>query len=258
MRHRVRGVHTACVLGLVILSGCASLLPLSPLAPFFPADSLDGTLIDALAHEQYTRVEHCQERKSCPQDHYTRALIALFQSRERALGSFQQVQALAQNSRIASLSASWIDVLQANGNGPSFLQVQGAGVKLTEHFVWETLERELAGANAQVRVLFRDRATRIGVVADAPVSATQDRIMIPRDADQGATARENEQRSTSKEKDPATVHALRKQLQERERLLAERDYRLAVMSKQLDDLKRIDQDSRQRQRSVRPSATITP
>ena len=82
--------------------------------------------------------------------------------------------------------------------------------------------------------------------------------MIPRDSDQGITTRENDQRPTPKEKDQTTVHALRKQLQERERLIAERDYRLAVMSKQLDDLKRIDQDGRERRRSVRPSATITP
>ena len=257
MRHRGRSVQAAFVLGLGVLSGCASLLPPSPLAPFFSTGAADGTLIDALAHEQYTRVEHCQERKFCPQDHYTRALIELFQSRERALASFQQVQALAPNSRVAHLSASWIDVIQANGNGPSFLQAQGAGVKLTEHFVWEALERELAGANEQVRQLFRDRATRVGV-ADAPVSASQDRTMIPRDVDQGATAREHDQRPTSKEKDQATVNALRKQLQERERLLAERDYRLSVMSRQLDDLKRIDQETREGRRSVRPSATLTP
>ncbi len=35
------------------------------------------------------------------------------------------------------LSASWIDVLQANSNSPSFLQVQSPGAKLTEHFVWD-------------------------------------------------------------------------------------------------------------------------
>ena len=48
------------ILGLGLLSGCASILPPSPLAPFFVPDSADAKLIDALAHEQYTRIEHCQ------------------------------------------------------------------------------------------------------------------------------------------------------------------------------------------------------
>ena len=254
MSPKVPSLQVALLLGLVMLSGCASLLPPSPLAPFFLADSADATLIDALAHEQYTRVAGCQARTVCPQEHYTQGLIALFQSRDRALASFQQVQTLAPNSRVATLSASWVDVLQANSNSPSFLQVQSPGARLTEHFVWDVLERELAEANNQVRHLFRDRAARIGVVAEGPIAAPRARTMLPRDQDQGTTPKASDQRSTAE----AMVHVLQKQLQEQERLLAERDYRLNVMSNQLNDLKRIDQESRHRQRSVRPSATVTP
>ena len=96
---------------------------------------------------------------------------------------------------------------------------KNAGVKLTEHFVWEVLERELTAD--QVRNFFHDRAARVGIVADGPVRAIQGRAMIPRDTDQGTTGRENDQRPTSGEKDQATVHALQKQLQERERLIAD-------------------------------------
>src|SRR4051812_29499095 len=97
MKNTVWSIQATFVLGLGVLSGCAGLFPPSPLAPVLLADPADGKLIEALAHEQYTRVENCQARKSCPQDQYIRGLIALFQSRERALESFQEAKAKAPN-----------------------------------------------------------------------------------------------------------------------------------------------------------------
>lgn len=241
MRNRVWTIQAACVLGLGVLSGCASLLPPSPLAPVLLADPADVTLIEALAHEQYTRVESCGARKSCPQDHYTRGLIALFQSRERAVAAFQQVRSVAPNSRLATLSSSWIDLLQASGSGLSFLNVQSPGVpKVTEDFVWEALERELDGANESVRGLFSERAKRVGELTDRRPVTSQNQATSPKDTDQ------------------ETVQALHKRLHERERTLAERDQQIHVMSSQLDALKRIDQDTRVRRRPLRPSVTVAP
>ena len=245
MRQRVGSVQAACILGLGMLSGCASLLPPSPLAPFFAPDSADTKLIQALAHEQNTRVERCHERKSCPQDHYTQALIALFQSRERALASFQQVRSVAPHTRLATSSTSWMDLLQANGASFKLLDAPSIGA-VTEDFVWETLERELADGNESLRQLFSARAKRVGELAERPIRV---RAGVPQDKDLG---------SVSREKDQATVQALQRQLQERERIIAERDHRLAVMSSQLDDLKRIELDSKERRRPIRPSATVTP
>jgi hypothetical protein len=242
MRKRVQTIQAACILGLGILSGCASILSPSPLAPFLVADAADSTLIEALAHEQYTRVESCHERQSCPQDHYTQGLIALFQRREWAVASFQQVRSVAPNSRFASSSTSWIDLLQASGSGLSFLAVQSAAVsKVTEDFVWEALERERGEANEEVRHLFGDRAQRIGRVTDSPPLRSQGQPTIPRDEDQ------------------ATVQALQRRLQERERTLAERDQRIDLLASQLNALKRIDQDTtRDRRPLLRPSTIAAP
>jgi len=249
MRQGVRSLQAACMLGLGMLSGCASLLPPSPLAPFFVPDSADAKLLEALTHEQYARVKRCQERKSCPQDHYTQALIALFQSRERALVSFQQVRSVAPHTRLATSSTSWMDLLQANGARFKLLDAPSIGAStVTEDFVWETLEREFADGNESLRQLFSARAKRVGELAERP-GATPVRAGVPQDKDLG---------SVSREKDQATVQALQRQLQERERIIAERDHRLAVMSNQLEDLKRIELDSKERRRPVRPSATVTP
>jgi hypothetical protein len=205
-------------------------------------DPADGKLSEALAHEQYTRVESCQARKSCPQDQYTRGLIALFQSRERALESFQQVRALAPNSRIASMSTSWIELLQASGSGLSVLNVQQAGVpKVTEDFVWEALERELEGANETVRGLFGERAKRVGGLMDRRPVISQDPATSPKEPDQAAT-----------------IQALQKRLQERERTIAQRDQQMKVIASQLEDLKRIEKDTHDRRKAVRSSAIVAP
>jgi len=205
-------------------------------------DPADGKLIEALAHEQYTRVESCQARKSCPQDQYTRGLIALFQSRERALESFQQAKALAPNSRIATMSTSWIELLQARGSGLSVLNVQQAGVpKVTEDFVWEAVERELEGANETVRGLFSERAKRVGGVMDRRPVVSQDPATSPRDPDQAAT-----------------IQALQKRLQERERTIAQREQQMKVIASQLEDLKRIEQDTHERRKAVRSSTIVAP
>jgi hypothetical protein len=241
MRKRVQTIQAACILGLGLLSGCASMLPPSSSAPFLLADPADATLIEALAGQQYARVESCQERLSCPQDYYMQGLIALFQSREWAVASFQQVKSLAPDSRFATSSTSWIDLLQASSSGRSFLDVQRAGVsKVTEDFVWETLERELDEANESVRHLFSERAQRIGRVTDGPSLTNQGQATIPRDKNQ------------------ATVRALQRRLQERERTLAERDHRIDFMASQLNALKRIDQDTQDRRPPLRPSTIVAP
>lgn len=251
LRTMVRTIQAACILGLGVLPGCASILPPSPLAPFLLADSADVKLIEALAHEQYTRVESCHERKSCPQDHYTRGLIALFQSRERAVASFQQVKSLAPNSRLANSSTSWIDLLQASGSGLSFLTVQSAGVpKVTEDFVWEALARELHGANESVKGLFSDRDKRVGGLTDRRPVTSQDPATRPNAKDPGPTPKDTDHATISRDSQQAT-EALHKRLSERERTLAERE-------QQLDALKRIDQDVAERKRALRPVGIVAP
>lgn len=53
--------------------------------------------------------------------------------------------------------------------------------------------------------------------------------------------------------DQATVQALQKRLQERERTIAKQNYRIEVMASQLDTLKRIDQDTQEQRQPMRNS-----
>ena len=61
-----------------------------------------------------------------------------------------------------------------------------------------------------------------------------------------------------REKDQATIQALQKRLRERERSLTERDRQIEIMTSQLDTMKRIDQDTRDRRQPKRPSAMAAP
>src|SRR5262249_8708932 len=149
------------------------------------------------------------------------------------------------------MSTSWIDLMQTRDRGLSFLTIQSAGVpKVTEDFIWETLERELDGANERVRSLFSDRAKRVGEGPDRPLMTRQESTPAPKDKDLAMLEREKAQ---------ATIQALQKRLHQRERSLTERDRQIEMMASQLDAMKRIDQDSRDRQRQPkRPTAMVAP
>src|SRR5262245_52677073 len=236
MRNMVRTIQIAGMLGLGILAGCATLMPPSPYAPFLHADATDAPLIEALAHEQFSRVESCPTRNSCPQDHYTQGLIALFQSRERAVASFQQVISEAPNTHLATRSTSWIEVMQTRAGVP----------KVTEDFIWDTLERELEGANERLPSLFSDRAKRVGEEPDRPLMTRQEPTPEPKDDNLPIL---------EKDKDHVTIQALQKRHRERERSLTERDRQIETMASQVEAMKRIDQDARDRQRQPkRPTA----
>jgi hypothetical protein len=192
-------------------------------------DPADVQLIVALTQEQDMRVENCQTRRSCPQDHYLQGILALFHSRERALAAFQQVTSEAPHSRVALWSISWMDMLQTSAEAS----------KVTEDFVWEVVARELYEADETVRRLFTERDQRVGGLTDRRPAISPDQTAIPKD------------------KDKATTHALHRRLHERERIIAERDQQIAVLSSQLDALKRIDQDSRDGRRPMRHSVIGT-
>jgi hypothetical protein len=58
--------------------------------------------------------------------------------------------------------------------------------------------------------------------------------------------------------DQATIQALHRRLHERERTIAIQNYQIEVMSSQLDALKRIDLDTRDRRWPLRNSMTVAP
>lgn len=93
-----------------MLWGCAMMNGTPPpgSAPFFQADAIDTVILQAVHQEQEMLLSTCSQQQSCDQVHFTRAMIALFQSGEEAAASFQQAIAVAPNGPFADSSARWI------------------------------------------------------------------------------------------------------------------------------------------------------
>jgi hypothetical protein len=62
----------------------------------------------------------------------------------------------------------------------------------------------------------------------------------------------------STSQDQATIQALQKRLQGRERTIALQNYQIEILSSQLDALKRIDQDARLQRRPVHNLMNVAP
>ncbi len=124
--------------------GCMTVSPPPPpSAPFFLADSAELKMLQTLARKQDALAAKCVEQSSCDQVYFTRALVALFESREAAVKSFQRVITSAPNSRLAASSALWIQILRGGAAGSSSSDEQNAALtQLAQRLVWQWLDRE--------------------------------------------------------------------------------------------------------------------
>src|SRR5918995_1378193 len=87
-------IRTPLVLVVLSLGGCATdrSPTVQPPAPFFQPTSEDSTQLAALASELDTLAMDCAAQGTCEDRvHFTRALVSLFENREAARASFEQV-----------------------------------------------------------------------------------------------------------------------------------------------------------------------
>jgi hypothetical protein len=69
-----------------------------------------------LAAELDTMALECASAETCPDDvHFSRALVSLFENREAARASFEQVVTLHPSSPLAGPSALWLKLLRDDG-----------------------------------------------------------------------------------------------------------------------------------------------
>ena len=231
----------------MILGGCAAWTsPIAADRPYFVTDSADLKGFQSLARKQEGVVAKCNETSSCDHAYFTRALIGLYESREVAEKNFGKVLAIAPKGHLAASSKAWIELLQAH---PAPSQVSWVDAVL--------------GIPAIART-----NTSLGQAADRLVRDLLDREILL------------QQIRTTKEGDFQTVEALQRELAERDRRiesllkgqgrpdppsvqslqkqLGERDRKIEELSTQLEALKRIDQEMREKVRPIRPPSTVAP
>jgi TolA-binding protein len=136
-------------------NGPYSSLPLFTSSPLFAPNDRQVAPYQALAREQDQSLGTCAETHTCDRAHYTRALLALYESQAVAAKHFQDVIDAAPKSPLASSSHFWLKLLQSP---PTFLNHTRSYANATEHLVRDLLELETSAAQVMQReVKARDK-----------------------------------------------------------------------------------------------------
>lgn len=246
-----RGRSIGVILSALLATGCASWAPSSGSSqPYFSVEPADAKAMHALARKQDAAVAKCGEHNSCDHAYFTRALIALYENHDQAVKYFEKVIGLAPKGQLAASSKLWLQLLQqypaptdrswaaAVLGAPSISDGQVALGQASDRLVRDLLDREL--------VIQQLRSAKD---ADAQAIEQLQRDLAERDRKADALAGKKEPPKPPIEL--GTVQALQKQL-------AEREKRIEELNSQLEALKRIDQETREKIRPIRPPSTVTP
>ncbi len=124
-------------------------------SPLFTPHGRQVAHYQTLAREQDLLLDTCAETRTCDRAHFTRALLALYESQSVAAKHFQDVIDAAPKSPLASSSQFWLQLLQ---NPPSILARQSQFAEATERLVRDLLELETSSSQVMQReVKARDK-----------------------------------------------------------------------------------------------------
>jgi len=246
-----RGLIPGVWSSLLLLAGCAAWSPAPQFSqPYFTVDQGEAKSLHALAKKQEALAQKCAERNSCEHVYFTRALLGLYESRDSATKYFEKVIATAPKSQLASFSKVWIELLEHHAApveqswlqsvmaAPAISESQALLAQTSNRLVRDLLDRELT--IQQLRAMKE---------ADSQSLENLQRELAEHDrkVDGGSGKKDNTKNLT----DTGTVLSLQKQVTDRDRKIEE-------LTSQLEALKRIDQEMRDKVRPIHPPSTIPP
>jgi hypothetical protein len=235
----------------LLIGGCASLSSAPPPSqPYFIVEPSDARAFHLLGKKQETIAARCHEHNSCDHAYFTRALIGLYESREIATKNFEKVIALAPKSQLATSSRLWLQQIQQDSppldrswltsvmTAPAVSESQVTMGQTSDRLVRDLLDREM---------MIQQLRTSKDADAQA-LDQLQRELATERDRKEGVVGKKDGPKVNA---DGASVQALQKQL-------SERDKKIDELSSQLEALKRIDQEMREKVRPIRPPSTVVP
>lgn len=251
----MKSIHGSLIPGvmscLLIFAGCAAWSQAPQFSqPYFTADPGELKSLQALAKKQDMLAQKCAERNSCEYVYYTRALVGLYESRDSASKYFEKVIVIAPKSPLASSSKLWIELIERHGApvkqswlqsvmaAPAISESQAILAQASNWLVRDLLDRDLT--IQQLRTMKEADAQSLD-------NLQRELAEYERKVD-GSSGKKDSPRGSV---DPGMVTSLQKQLLDRERKIEE------LMS-QLEALKRIDQEMRDKVRPVHPPSLIVP
>lgn len=218
--------------------------------PYFLVDAGEAKALHVLAKKQEALTQKCAEHSSCDHVYFVRALLGLYESRETAAKYFEKVIAAAPKSNLASSSKVWLQLLQHRAApveqswvqsvmaAPAISENQTILAQASDRLVRDLLDRELTVQ--QLRAM-RD--------ADAQTLESLQRDLAERDRKSDAVSGKRDLTRGSTE--TGTLSSLQRQL-------TDRDKKIEELTSQLEALKRIDQEMRDKVRPIRPPSTVAP
>jgi hypothetical protein len=143
------------ILLLAFCWGCAQVPPVGPptSTPFFQPASEDRAQLATLASELDAIALECAAEGVCEDRiHFARALLSLFENREAARASFEQVLSLYPSSSFAASSALWLQLLKRDSvRVPSEDPQQPILMDLTAQSVRHWLASQWIGPRSQAK-----------------------------------------------------------------------------------------------------------
>ncbi|MEO6308791.1 MAG: hypothetical protein ABIO96_10840 [Nitrospiraceae bacterium] len=247
-------VHRGLISGVLpclLLAGCAAWSPAPQFSqPYFTVDQGEPKSLHALTRKQDALALKCAERNSCDHVYFIRALLGLYESRDSASKYFGKVIAVAPKSQLAVSSKLWVELLERHAApvehswfqsvmaAPAISEGQAILAQASNRLVRDLLDRELTVQQLRAKK-----------EADSESLEDLQRELAERERKMDSV---NGKKETAKvSTDTGTVLSLQKQLMDRDKKIEE------LMS-QLEALKRIDQEMRDKVRPVRPPSTVIP
>lgn len=251
MTRRALSLRNLIVISSILLAGCAAwTTPAPDSRPYFSTEPQDVKVFQSLVRQQESVASNCGESNYCDRVYFTRALFGLYESREVAEKYFKKVVAVAPQSQLAESSKAWIQLLQQpSAPGPkswpeAVLTAPAlAKANSSSAFVADRLVRDLLSQEATIQQV---RSSKEG---DSQTVEALQRELADRDRKIEALL---------SKKDPAKASADPVSMQNIQKQLAERDRKIEELSTQLEALKRIDQEMREKVRPIRPPLTTVP
>ena len=198
----------------------------------------DKPFFEAIAEDQEKKLSLCKNEEECRSVHFLRGLAALYDNRELAALHFRKVVASRPNSTLAKESRFWLwylDVL----NSPS-----QAG--MTQSDLLRRLTREIVEKELSIYEL-------TGKLENASVEALEQEVLL---RDKSIATLNQANGGLKKQIEQLKIEQVQRQEVEKE--LKAREQKVQELTKQLEALRRIDQEIREKAPPTRPSEKMTP
>ena len=250
----MKAVHrgfTSGVLSCLFLAGCAAWSSAPQFSqPYFLVDTGEAKSLRALAKKQEALAPKCAELNSCDHVYFTRALLGLYESRDSASKYFEKVIAVAPKSQQASSSKLWLQLLEHHAApveqswfqsvmaAPAISESQAILAQASDRLVRDLLDKELTIQQLQAMKDTDSQSLESLQQELAERERKMDALIGKKDTARGST-------------DTGIVLSLQKQLTDRDRKIEE-------LTGQLEALKRIDQEMRDKVRPIHPPLMVAP